>query len=141
VIASQASNPFESLPYILQRNAKITIDHNGAFHKVYLEHSPEVGFQFSACRAPNSKKALWSVPLPDFTRNWYSMVAENIIIPGHTTVSSFLRPNSSNNAPSANHISAKNLLHTCPPSLLKALHPSNPDREIWLKLFQEEKGG
>jgi hypothetical protein len=98
VIASQASNPFEPLPYILKRNAKITIDHNGAFHKGYLEHSPEGGFQFSACRAPYSKKALWSVPLPDFTRNWYSMVAENIIIPGHTTVSSFLHPNSSNNA-------------------------------------------
>jgi hypothetical protein len=56
-------------------------------------------------------------------------------------VSSFLRSNTSNNAPSANFVSAKNLLHPCPPSLLKALHPSNPDRDIWLKSYDEEKWG
>eukprot|EP00956_Cyclotella_meneghiniana_P043958 scaffold295727_cov139-Cyclotella_meneghiniana.AAC.1 len=69
------------------------------------------------------------------------MVAENIIIPGHSTVSSFLRPNSSNNAPSAKHVSAANLMNPCPPSLAKALHPSNPDREVWLASYMEEKGG
>jgi hypothetical protein len=56
-------------------------------------------------------------------------------------VSSFLRSNTANNAPSANFVSAKNLLQPCPPSLLKALHPSNPDRDVWLKSYSEEKGG
>eukprot|EP00956_Cyclotella_meneghiniana_P020999 scaffold37679_cov76-Cyclotella_meneghiniana.AAC.13 len=141
VSSDTSSSPFASLPYILQRNAKITIDHQGAFHKGYLDHTIEGGFQFVAKRAPNSKKHLWSVPLPDFTHQWYSMVAENVIIPGHSTVSSFLRPNSSNNAPSAKHVSAANLLNPCPPSLAKALHPSNPDREVWLASYMEEKGG
>eukprot|EP00956_Cyclotella_meneghiniana_P035945 scaffold119809_cov102-Cyclotella_meneghiniana.AAC.2 len=135
------SSPFATLPYILQRNSKVTIDHQGAFHKGYLDHTPEGGFSFVAKRAPNSKKHLWSVPLPDFSHQWYSMVAENIIIPGHSTVSSFLRPNSSNNAPSAKHVSAANLMNPCPPSLAKALHPSNPDREVWLASYMEEKGG
>jgi hypothetical protein len=38
-------------------------------------------------------------------------------------------------------VSPKNLLQSCPPSLLKALHPSNPDRDVWLKSYNEEKGG
>ena len=52
-----------------------------------------------------------------------------------------MKSSTSNNAPSANFISAKNLLHPCPPSLLKALHPSNPDRQAWLDSYNEEKGG
>ena len=139
--SSPTTSPFDSLPAILQRNSKITIDHQGAFHKGYLDHSPEGGFMFVSKCAASSKKILWSVPLPDFSRQWYSMVGENIIIPGHSTVSTFLRPNSSNNAPSANHVSAKNLMNPCPPSLLKALHPSNPDRLVWLDSYMEEKGG
>ena len=46
-----------------------------------------------------------------------------------------------NNAPSAAHVSTKNLLNPCPPSLLKALHSSNLDRDVWLKSYEEEKGG
>eukprot|EP00956_Cyclotella_meneghiniana_P015762 scaffold24459_cov75-Cyclotella_meneghiniana.AAC.3 len=141
ITSDSPSNPFSTLPYILQRNSKITLDHRGAFHKGYLDHTPEGGFSFVAKRAPNSKKHLWSVPLPDFSHQWYSMVAENLILPGHSTVSSFLRPNSSNNAPSAKHVSAANLMNPCPPSLVKALHPSNPDREVWLASYLEEKGG
>ena len=53
----------------------------------------------------------------------------------------FLRPSTKNNAPSANFVSAKNLLGPCPASLLQALHPSNPDRDIWLRSYNEEKGG
>jgi hypothetical protein len=33
------------------------------------------------------------------------------------------------------------LLIPCPPSLLKALHPSNPDRHIWFDSYNKEKGG
>ena len=56
-------------------------------------------------------------------------------------VSSFLKASTSNNAPSANFISAKNLLSPCPPSLKTALHPSNPDKQVWLDSYNEEKGG
>jgi len=56
-------------------------------------------------------------------------------------VHNFLKPSSSNNAPSANFVSAKNLLSPCPPSRKIALHPSNPDRQVWLDSYKEEKGG
>ena len=134
-------NAFSGLPAFLSNNAKVTMDHNGAFHKEFLSHSPEYGFQFVIKRNLRSTKVDFTIPLPNFQQNWPTLVGENILIPGHSTVSSFHRPNSSNNAPSANFVSAKNLLNPCPPSLQKALHPSNPDREVWLKSYLEEKGG
>ena len=86
-------------------------------------------------------KIVLKVPLRDFKQHWTTLIGDNIIIPGHTTVSLFLRPSTSNNASSARHVLAKNLLSPCPPSLLKVIHPSNPDREIWLNSYAEEKGG
>lgn len=41
---------------------------------------------------------------------------------------------------SASHVSAKTLTQPCPPSLQRALDPSNPDRTIWLASYGEEKG-
>jgi hypothetical protein len=38
---SDPSDPFGSMPYILKRNSKITFDHQGAFHKGYLDHTFE----------------------------------------------------------------------------------------------------
>eukprot|EP00804_Cyclotella_cryptica_P016077 CCRYP_004202-RA/>CCRYP_004202-RA protein AED:0.18 eAED:-0.12 QI:0/0/0/1/0.5/0.33/3/0/1917 len=111
--SSSFPNPFRSLPSWLQQDSKVTLDCNGAFHKGYLHYCP----------------------------HWTTLCADNTLLPGHNTISSFLKPNSSNNAPSAHFVSAKNLLHPCPPSLVKALHPSNPDRDIWLRSYQEEKGG
>ena len=125
----------------LHQDAKITLEHEGAYHKGYLNYSPESGFEFIVRRNLRSKKIDFKVPLPDFSRTWTSLLAEETLLFGHTTVSSFLRPGSYNNAPSANHVSAKNLLNPCPPSLTKALHPSNPDRHVWLESYKEEKGG
>ena len=96
---------------------------------------------FDVRRNARSQKVDWQVPLQDLPRTWSTLVGEDILIPGHSTVSSFLRPSSKNNAPSANFVSAKNLLGPCPASLLQALHPSNPDRETWLRSYLEEKGG
>jgi hypothetical protein len=33
------------------------------------------------------------------------------------------------------------LLNPCPPSLQKALHLSNPNCDVWLQSYTEEKGG
>jgi len=88
-----------------------------------------------------SVKIDWSLPLPNFKQSWTTLASEDILIPGHSTVSSFLRSQTSNSAPSAKFVSAKNLMSPCPPSLIKAIHPSNPDRQIWLDSYQEEKGG
>jgi hypothetical protein len=123
------TDPFAGLPAFLSEGSKVTIDHNSAFHKGFIHHSPSAGYRVTI------KRNLCS------SQDWSSFVSDNILLPGHTTVSSFLRSNTSNNEPSANFVSAKNLLHPCPPSLLKAFHPSNPDRDIWLQSYNEEKGG
>eukprot|EP00804_Cyclotella_cryptica_P021434 CCRYP_005776-RA/>CCRYP_005776-RA protein AED:0.13 eAED:0.00 QI:0/0/0/1/1/1/5/0/1584 len=125
----------------LHQDAKIKLEHDGTYHKGYLNYSPESGFEFIVRRNIRSKKVDFKVPLPNFAHTWTSLLADEKLLFGHTTVSSFLRPGSYHNAPSANHVSAKNLINSCPPSLLKALHPSNPDRHIWLASYKEEKGG
>jgi hypothetical protein len=139
--ASDVTNAFDGLPYFLSNGSKVTLDHNGAFQKGFIHHPPETGFQFVVKLNLRSTKVDFAVPLPNFKQTWSTLVGDDTLIPGHSTVSTFLKPNSSNNQPSANHVSAKNLLNPCPPSLIKALHPSNPDRDVWLKSYEEEKGG
>ena len=134
-------DPFSSLPHQFQCHSKVTLDYNGSFHKGFLSHTPEGGFVFE-CRCNLwSSKIDWTVHLPDFIQQWTTLMGENVIFPGHTQVSSFLCPSTSNNAPPANYLSAKNLLSPCPPSLIKAPHPSNPDCQVWLDSYHEEKGG
>jgi hypothetical protein len=125
----------------LHQDAKITLEHEGTYHKGYLNYSPTSGFEFVLRRNIRSKKVDFRVPLPNFAHNWTTLLADETLLFGHTTISSYLRPGSYNNAPSANHVSAKNLINACPPSLLKALHPSNPDRHVWLDSYNEEKKG
>lgn len=137
----QSTNVFDGLPSFLQQDSKLTIDHNGAFHRGYLHYSPQGGFAFVHRKTSRSKRIEWTVPLPDLRQNWPTLLGDDTIIPGHGQISSFLQPNSSNNAPSANFVSAKNLLSPCPPSLKQALHPNNPDRDVWLKSYQEEAQG
>jgi hypothetical protein len=138
---SPTLNPFNGLPYFLSNGSKVTLYHNGSFHKGFMHYSPDAGFQFVVKRNLWSTKIDFSVTLPNFKQTWSTLVGEDILIPGNSTVSNFLKPNSSNNQPSVKHVSAKNLLNPCPPSLIKALHPSNPIRDIWLKSYEEEKGG
>jgi hypothetical protein len=38
-------------------------------------------------------------------------------------------------------VSAVNLHHKCPPTLLRALADSHPDRKVWLQSYYEEKQG
>ena len=132
---------FDGLPAFLQQDSKITLDHNGAFHRGYLHYSDQGGFAFVHRKTARSKRIEWSVPLPDLRQNWPTLVGDDTLIPGHGQISSFLKPNSSNNAPSAKFVSAKNLLSPCPPSLQQALHPTNPDRHIWLESYREEAQG
>ena len=99
------------------------MDHNGAYHKGYIDYTPEGGFKFIVRRNARSRKVDWSIPLPDFKQNWTTLVGEDILIPGHSTVSSFLKSTTKHSTPSLNFVSAKNLLSPCPPSLVK---PSTP---------------
>ena len=64
--AATTTDPFALLPAILQRNAKVTLHHNGAFHKDYLQHMPDAGFAFVMRRNPCSLRVDWSVPFTNF---------------------------------------------------------------------------
>ena len=130
------------LPHDLQPNCKVTMDHNGAFHKGYLVHDAATGFSFEYRRHPRASKPEWTVPLPNFLLNWPTLMADDVLFPGHSTVSSFLRPtsNASEHA-SANFVSATNLQRPCPASLKIALDENNPDRFIWSELTTKRKGG
>jgi hypothetical protein len=143
--ASYTNARISGLPHDLQPNSKVTFDHNGAFHKGYLIHTPEHGFSFEYRRHPRATKAEWSVPLPNFLLNWPNLMADDILFPGHSTISSFIRPSSTkptNASPaSANFVSASGLQLPCPSSLKFALDPTNPDRFIWSQSYNEEKGG
>jgi hypothetical protein len=100
--------------------SKVTMDARGAYHKGYIEYSKEGGFKFVVRKNPQSRKVDWFENLPDFPQHWATLVGDDVLLPDHGTISiiSFLKPNSSNNAPSANFVSAKNLLNPCPPSLV-----------------------
>jgi len=65
---------------------------------------------------------LGAVPLPNFLLNWPTLMAEDLLFPGHSTVSSFLRPSSTRStgtspAALANFVSASGLQLPCPSSL------------------------
>jgi hypothetical protein len=125
----------------LHQDAKITLEHEGIYQMGYLNYSQQKGFEFIVCCNLRSKKVDLAIPLPNFQHNWTTLLADENLIFGHTTVSSFLPRKTYNNALSTNHASIKHLLDPCPPSLHKALHPSSPDRHIWLQSYEEEKEG
>jgi hypothetical protein len=74
--------------------------------------------------------------------NWVDLCIEGLLIPGHIS-HMFLCSLSSLTLttfdPVTSFISAVNLHLKCPPSLLKGLADSHPNREIWLNSFYEEK--
>ena len=84
------------------------------------------------------------VDLPNLPTTWVNLCVEGILVPGHVS-HSFLRPSTSPHHstfdPVASFVSAVNLHRECPPTLLKALADSHPDREIWLASYREEKEG
>jgi hypothetical protein len=77
------------------------------------------------------------------------MCVEGILLPGHISHTFLRSPPSPSPSlqgqstfnPVACFVSAINLHLDCPPTLLKALANTHPDREIWLQSYQEEKHG
>ena len=68
------------------------MDYKGVFYKGYINYSPENGFQFIVRRNARSRKVDFSVPFPDFKQHWTTLLGDNILFSGHSTVSSFLKP-------------------------------------------------
>jgi len=94
------------------------MDHADFFHKGFLGYTKEGSYMFDVRRNSRSTKIDWQLPLPDFKQNWNNLVGEDVLIPRYSAVSSFLSSSTSNNAPAANFVSAKNFLGQCPHSLL-----------------------
>ena len=141
-ISSNNSTTFDIIPHLIHHNSKVTIYHKGEFQKGYIHFSPEIGFQFAIWRNACSRNIYFTVPLPYFKQNCTTIVGNNILFYGHSTVSYFLKSSmTSNNDPSLNYVSSKNTLSPCPPSLFKDLRPSNPDFQVCLDSYNEEKQG
>ena len=132
------SSVFEGLPHFLHPDSKVTMDYEGAFHKGYSRYLEKRGFEFVVYRNPRSRRVFFSVPLPNLKQTWTSLVGEDILISGHGTVSTFLRPSSSNNAPLANQVSSN--LHVCRPYLKLSTRPTQIGRS-GLILITKRKGG
>ena len=116
------------------------MDHKEALHRGYINYSPENGFHFIFRRNSSSRKVYFSVPLTDFKQNWTNLLGDKILFPINLTVRSFLKSTTSDkNAPSLNYVYAKHLLSPCPPSFCKSLDLSNPDQQVCLDSYNEEK--
>ena len=57
------------LPPILRLNSKITFDHEGWYHKVYLSKTPDGPYCFSYKSHINKKQPNWTAPLSSLTTN------------------------------------------------------------------------
>jgi hypothetical protein len=131
------------LPPFLWLNSKITYEHDGLYHKGFLGKSDGV-YRFVFKSHANKRKEEWGVNLPNLPTTWVDLIVEGILVPGHVS-HSFLRPSNSPQQstfdPIASFVSAVNLHQECPPTLLKALADSHPDREVCLESYREEKQG
>jgi hypothetical protein len=122
------------LPLFLRLNSKITYEHHGQYHKGYLTQSSTGNYCLSYKPHINKKKANWSVPLLNLTSNWHELCLEGVIFPGHNATSFVCESTTS-------FVSTINLVWECPRSSLTSLADTQPDREIWMQSFWEEKDG
>ncbi len=70
------------------------------------------------------------------------LLARLIVLLGHVSHSflwSLASPQQSTFDPVESFVCAVNLHRECPPTLLKALANSHPDREVWLQSYYKEK--
>ncbi len=122
------------LPPFLKVGSKITFDKDGQYHKGFLSRLADGSYRFSYKSHINKKHEDWGIPLPNLATWWQDLCAEGNLLPGHGW-SLF------HCSVSANHVRACGLIRECPHSLLSALGPNHPDREVWLESFREEKRG
>jgi hypothetical protein len=72
------------------------------------------------------------------------MCIEDLLIPGHDSHTFLCSSASPQQLPfdrATSFVSAVNLHHECPPTLLRALADSHADCKVWLQSYYEEKQG
>jgi hypothetical protein len=131
------------LPPFLRLNSKITFEHEGQYHKDFLGQCNGI-YCFIFKSHVNKRKEDWSVPVPNLPTSWMDLCVEGVLLPGHISHTFLCSPSSPQRLtfdPVASFVSALNLHKECPPTLLKALADTHPDREVWLQSCKEEKSG
>jgi hypothetical protein len=116
------------LPPFLRLNSKITVEHEGQYHKGFLTQAFNGDYCFSYKSHINKKHPDWSISLPNLTSNWHDLCLQGVLVPGHNTTS-FIHETT------ANFVSTANLIWECPHSLLYALDNKHPNRNVWLQSF------
>jgi hypothetical protein len=111
-----------------------------ALPKGYLNYSQECGYSFRKMHDPIGLTIpTLSLSLSGFRCTWTTLRAEGQLLLGDATVSFFLK------SPTLFHPPIMSLLNTLIypwlSSLIKALHPDNPDHNNWLYYDHKEKGG
>ena len=130
-----------NVPQFFAPGAKSTLDINGKCKKGCIIKLTNNNYCFSVCWSPRSVHKLWGVTLNNFARDWPTMVVDNILLPGHTLVSSFLCPSTPNPVPCTFFVSTKFLKQKFPASLISVMHLDHPDHDTRIKSYSEEKGG
>ncbi len=141
ITPSMAEGDDSFLPPFLRLNSWITFEHKSQYHKGYLGQYNGI-YCFSYKSHTNKQKEDWGIPLPNLPSTWVDLCVEGILVPGHVSHTFLLSPSSSTTTtfdPIASVVSAINLHRDCPPSFLKVLADTHPDREIWLESFFKEK--
>ena len=142
VIPSGPDKAESLLPPFLCLNSQITFEHDGQYHKDYLGLQDGI-YHFLFVSHKQVQGGLGH-PIANLPTTWVDLCVESVLVPSHVSHSFLHLPTSS--APTTLNpvplfVSAINLHCNCPPSLLKALADSHPDREVWLESFLEEKHG
>ena len=75
-----------------------------------------------------------SIALPDLTRHYQRFLDTNSLIPGWPKTPQVIRG-------SAAHVSAASLTQPCPSTLAKAFNTNHPDKDVWMKSYEEEYYG
>lgn len=154
------SSASPTLPHWLAHGSKVTFAKDGTFHKGFLLHQPHDSYRFSVRHRLSSKREEWGVDLPSFSSEWPTLCLEDRLHPSWIIPSTIAPPAPPASASTTNfdpaslpplrgipacmprtlgcigsacHVSAKSLQNPCPPSLQKALDPSNVDRAVWLE--------
>ena len=133
------TSAMSNLPSFLQSGKKVMFEFDGAYQKGFMIHQYGGVWRFSVRRSVTSKKEISGVDIPNFLSEWPLLLENDVLLPLWVT-SSFLRAPSTPLG-SASHVSAKTLQCPLPPSLLKALAASSPDRQVWRDSYDEEKDG
>jgi hypothetical protein len=132
VTTPSSSNCKIRSPSWLGNNQKVMFLKDGLYVKGVMEWSlDENSWRFSQCRRNGVE--LFGIVLPSFCHDFRKYINDGTIIPGWQSGKTFTL------AGSTCHVSASTLQSvTSPGSVVKALHPNNPDKTNWYASYMEE---